>query len=80
MNNAIENNNKEKNITQSQCHSSSNKKLYKTNLETILENTTIINTCLSRIRETNRSSQISDLVELVKDIFELKMIWCPDQF
>jgi inner membrane protein involved in colicin E2 resistance len=24
--------------------------------------------CLSRIRETNRSSQISDLVELVKDI------------
>jgi hypothetical protein len=36
--------------------------------------------CLSRIRETNRSSQISDLVELVKDIFELKMIWCPDQF
>jgi hypothetical protein len=24
--------------------------------------------CLSRIRETNRSSQMSDLVELVKDI------------
>jgi hypothetical protein len=44
MNKAIENNNKDSTITQSQCHSSSNKKLLKTNLETILENTTIINT------------------------------------
>jgi hypothetical protein len=43
MNKAIENNNKDNTITQSQCHSSSNKQ-YKTNLETILENTTIINT------------------------------------
>jgi hypothetical protein len=44
MKKAIENNNKEKTITQSQCHSSSNKNPYKTDLETILENTTIINT------------------------------------
>jgi hypothetical protein len=44
MNKAIENNNKDNTITQSQCHSSSNKSLYKTNLETILENSTIINT------------------------------------
>jgi hypothetical protein len=44
MEKAIENNIKEKTITQSQCHSSSNKKLYKTSLETILENSTIINT------------------------------------
>jgi hypothetical protein len=44
MKKAIENNNKEKTVTQSQCHSSSNKNLYKTDLETILENTTIINT------------------------------------
>jgi hypothetical protein len=43
MNKAIEVNNK-KAITQSQCHSSSNKNLYKTDQETILENTTIINT------------------------------------
>jgi hypothetical protein len=43
MNKAIESNNKDNTITQSQCHSSSNK-LYKMNLETILENTTIINT------------------------------------
>jgi hypothetical protein len=43
MNKAIENNTK-KPITQSQCLTSSNKNLYKTNLETILENTTIINT------------------------------------
>jgi hypothetical protein len=41
---AIENKNKEKTITKSQCHSSSNTNLYKTDLETILENTTIINT------------------------------------
>jgi hypothetical protein len=44
MNKAIENNSKDTTITQSQCHSSSNKNLYKTNLETILENSTIINT------------------------------------
>jgi hypothetical protein len=45
MNKAIENNNKEKTITHSRCHSSSNKNLYyKTNLGTILESTTIINT------------------------------------
>jgi uncharacterized protein YjiK len=43
MNKAIENNIKNNTITQSQCHSSSNK-LYKIKLETILENTTIINT------------------------------------
>jgi hypothetical protein len=39
-----EDNNKDRTITQSQCHSSSNENLYKKNLETILENTTIINT------------------------------------
>jgi hypothetical protein len=44
MKKAIENNSKEKTITKSQCHSSSSKNLYKTDLETILENTTIINT------------------------------------
>ena len=44
MNKAIENDNKEKTITKSQCHSSSNKELYKTALETILENPTTINT------------------------------------
>jgi hypothetical protein len=44
MKKAIENNNKEKTITKSQCHSSSNNTLYKTNLETILENTTTTNT------------------------------------
>jgi hypothetical protein len=44
MNKAIENNYKEITITQSQCHSSSNKNLNKTALETILENSTIINT------------------------------------
>jgi hypothetical protein len=43
MNKAIENKNSNT-ITQSQCHSLSNKKLYQTKLETILENTTIINT------------------------------------
>jgi hypothetical protein len=43
MNKAIENKNNTT-ITQSQCHSSSNKNLYKTALETILENSTIINT------------------------------------
>ena len=43
MNKVIENNTK-KPITQSQCLSSSNKNLYKTDLETILENTTISNT------------------------------------
>jgi hypothetical protein len=44
MNKAIENKNNNKAITQSPCHSSSNTYLYKTNLEAILENTTIINT------------------------------------
>jgi hypothetical protein len=44
MKKAVENNNKEKTTTQSQCHSSSNTNLYKTNLETILEDSTIINT------------------------------------
>jgi hypothetical protein len=44
MNKAIENNNKDTTITQPQCHSSSNTNLYETKLETILENTTIINT------------------------------------
>jgi hypothetical protein len=45
MNKAIENNNNKNNtITQSQCHSSSNKELYKIKLETTLENTTLINT------------------------------------
>jgi hypothetical protein len=44
MKKVIENNNKEKTITKSLCHSSSNKELYKTALETILENPTIINT------------------------------------
>jgi hypothetical protein len=43
MNKVIENNTK-KSITRSQCLSSSNKNLYKTDLETILENTTISNT------------------------------------
>jgi hypothetical protein len=43
MNKAIENKNNTT-ITQSQCHSSSNKELYKIKLETILENTAIINT------------------------------------
>jgi hypothetical protein len=43
MNKAIENNNKDNTITRPQCYSSSNK-LYKIKLETILENTTIINT------------------------------------
>jgi hypothetical protein len=45
MKKAIENSNKEKTITKSQCHSSSKKNiLYKTDLETILENTTTTNT------------------------------------
>jgi hypothetical protein len=44
MKKVIGNNNKEKTITQSQCHSSSNKNLYNTSLEPILENLTIINT------------------------------------
>jgi hypothetical protein len=42
MNKAIEDKNNTT-ITQSQCHSSSNKNLYKKDLETILEDTTIIN-------------------------------------
>jgi hypothetical protein len=43
MNKAIENNNKKEAITQSQCHSSS-KNLHQKSQETILENSTIINT------------------------------------
>jgi hypothetical protein len=43
MNKVLENNNNIA-ITQSQCHSMSNRNQYKTNPETILENTTIINT------------------------------------
>jgi hypothetical protein len=46
MNKAIDSNNKRETTTQPQCHSSSNKNIYKTALlETIfLENSTIINT------------------------------------
>jgi hypothetical protein len=43
MKKAIENKNNTT-ITQSQCHSSRNKNLYETALQTILENSTIINT------------------------------------